>query len=239
MLRTSIILMLFVTLGNKLAAQSWHIGADIGRAYFKYQYKDYGQGYSNEPQANYGLTAQFSAQKTLSNGKFFETGLRFVLYEQYYSTRLYDGTWEQNNPVVFIPALLGYILSQKKIFVSIKGGILLGIMPDQYEADYFAFFHPDPFTTDSITRGTMKRNFTPLFPLVTFDFGVAYRFSPKWKAELRVNGAKGFIKITEFDIYYNDGTGRNDQRAKQWGKGDYASITLGFKYSLRDKKKKG
>lgn len=218
------------------SAQSWQIGADVGRAYFKYNYKDYGQGYSNEPQANYGLTAQFSAKKNLSNGKFFETGLRFVLYEQYYSTRLYDGTWEQNNPVIYIPALLGYSPSEKKICFSMKGGILLGIMPNQYEANYFAFFHSDPFTTDSITRGTMKRNFTPVFPLVTLDFGIGYRFSPRWNADLRVNGARGFIKITEFDIYYNDGTGRNDQRAKQWGKGDYASVTLGLSYSLKDKK---
>ena len=117
MIRKPFFIFFFALIIKNVAAQTWQIGADIGRAYFKYKYKDYGRGYSNEPQANYGLTAQISAQKTLSNGKFFETGLRFVLYEQYY------GTWEQNNPVIFIPALLGYRPGEKKIFFSVKGGI--------------------------------------------------------------------------------------------------------------------
>jgi hypothetical protein len=146
----------FVLVAKINIAQNWKIGADYGRAFFHYQYKDFGKGYSNDPRANYGLTAQISLQKELSYRTLFETGLRFVLYEQYYSTILLGGSWEQNYPVIIIPALWGIKTTKSKVFGSARAGILLGIMPDQYEATYAAFYHANQFSMDSITRGTMK-----------------------------------------------------------------------------------
>lgn len=229
----------FLLIAKITIAQNWKIGAGFGRAYFHYQYKDYGQGYSNAPRANYGLTAQISLQKELSNRRFFETGLKFVLYEQYYTTRLFGGTWEQNYPVIIIPALFGIKTTNSKVFLSARGGLLLGIMPDQYEAKYAAFYHSNPVTTDSITRGIMKRNFTTFFPLLNIELGIGYNIHPGWQVELKTSGVKGFIRITEYDIYYNDGSGSNDQRAKQWGTGDFAAISLGVKYSLKNKSTPG
>jgi hypothetical protein len=78
------------------------------------------------------------------------------------------------------------------------------------------------------THGIMYRNYTPFFPL-------QYRISTSWKAELKLDYGKGFLKISEYDIFYNDGSGKNDQRAGQWGTGDFLGITLGIKYILKDR----
>lgn len=85
----------------------------------------------------------------------------------------------------------------------------------------------------------MKRNFTTFFPLLNIELGIGYNIHPGWQVELKTSGVKGFIRITEYDIYYNDGSGSNDQRAKQWGTGDFAAISLGVKYSLKNKSTPG
>ena len=222
-------------LSGELIAQQFEIGTDFGRAYFIYSFKDYGKGFINEGKINYGMTGGFTLRKNLTEKKFWETGLRFSLYEQYYSTRKYGGAWEQVYPVFYIPALVGY-QSNKKFGFTASGGIILSVMPDQYESDYEAIFiYP---YLDSITRGTMKRNFTPIFPLLNINAGVKYKINSNWQAELKAGYGKGFFKITEYNIYYNDGSGSNDQRAKQWGKGDFASLTLGVKYRLKQKSRK-
>lgn len=96
----------FLLIAKITIAQNWKIGAGFGRAYFHYQYKDYGQGYSNASRANYGLTAQISLQKELSNRRFFETGLKFVLYEQYYTK---DCLEEPGNKIILLLLFLLFL----------------------------------------------------------------------------------------------------------------------------------
>ena len=215
-------------------SQKIEIGIDYGRAYFFYRYKDYGEGFINEPKSNYGFIAGISIQKQISNYNFLETGLRFALYKQYYSTRRHWGAWEQNYSIIQIPALFG-IQSNKKLGYKFSGGMILGFMPDQYEAPYIANYHPDFVTIDSITRGTMKRNFTPIFPMINFNAALTYKFKSNLIAELKAGYGKGFLNVTEYDIYYNDGSGKNDKQAKQWGKGDFASLNFGIKYVFKNK----
>jgi hypothetical protein len=210
-------------------SQKTEIGADYGRAWFFYKYKDYGSGLVKAPESNYGKTASISIRKNITRKRFIETGIGFALYEQYYSTRKYWAAWEQNNPVFFIPALIGW-QSNKKLGWEVNGGVLIGIMPDQYigiyEADYI-------YPRDSITRGTMYRNLHAIFPLLNLNAGIQYRINPDWQVELKISYIEGFLKITEFDFYYNDGSGANDQHGKQWGTGDLASIKLAIRYRLK------
>ena len=63
-------------------------------------------------------------------------------------------------------------------------------------------------------------------------------FNPSIKLSLAATYQKGFLRITQYDIYYNDGSGNNDQRAKQWGTGDFYGMQLGLRYMLRDKEGK-
>lgn len=94
MINVKILTGLLLLLTKVSLAQKFDIGADAGWAYFHYQYKDYGHGYSNAPRANYGLIAGASLTGNLNKKSFIETGLKFVLYEQYYATRLYNTAWE-------------------------------------------------------------------------------------------------------------------------------------------------
>lgn len=234
MIRLRIICVLLFTISFKpICAQKWELGVDAGRAYFQYKYRDEGSGFLNEPNISYGLTAGTNLVRNIGENRFAETGLRFALYQQYYSTRKYLGAWEQTYPVIHIPFLYGIKSKTKKLGYRVSAGFLIGIMPDQYVAEYGATMADINGVLDSVTRGIMYRNFTPIFPLLNLNASLQYRISKKFNADLKVGYGKGFIRISEYDIYYNNGSGINDQNAKQWGKGDFLAMTIGVRYSLR------
>ena len=64
-----------------------------------------------------------------------------------------------------------------------REGILLRFMPKKYEATYAAFYHANQFSMDSITRDTMKRNLTPIFPLLNVETGLGYHILPGWQTD--------------------------------------------------------
>lgn len=214
-------------------AQKLQIGGNYGRAYYFYQYKDDGTGFINEYKPNFHFNAGLFLSKQFKGNLFWETGLRFSYYEQYYSTRKYRSAFEEGYPIIQIPALIGYSNKTKLGFRG-SAGLILGVMPDQFEGEFEAI-HIYPYV-DSIARGTINRNLTPVFPLLNINAGVEYPLTDFLKAELKASYAKGFVTITEYDIYYNDGSGKNDQHARQWGKGDFASLTLGIRYSLKGRR---
>jgi hypothetical protein len=228
-MRTLSLVILFNCSLNSFS-QKIKIGADYGRAYFIYNHKDFGNGLVKAHKSNYNFIAGVSLQKEFKKGLFWETGLRFTMYEQYYSTRKYWGAFEEAFPIIHIPALIG-IEKKSKLGLYAAGGLIIGLMPDQYTAEYESI-HIYPFV-DSITRGVVYRRFTPVFPLLNINAGLQYKIAPSWGAELKASFGKGFIKITEYDIYYNDGSGSNDQRARQWGTGDFYTLSLGVRYSLK------
>jgi hypothetical protein len=101
-----------------------------------------------------------------------------------------------------------------------------------YEAEYVEMLvYP---AVDSITRGTIKRDFTPVFPALTTGLDVSYQVAKRFRIGMAFAYQKGFTKISAYDIYYNDGNGKNDQRAKQYGYGDFYAVQLGIRYALKD-----
>jgi hypothetical protein len=233
MKNTILLLLLIISLSYKTYAQKLQIGSDYGRAYFFYQYRDDGAGFVNEYEPNYHFIAGLSLSKQFKRNLFWETGLRFSYYEQYYSTRKYQSAFEEGYPIIQIPVLIGYSTKAKLGFRG-SAGLILGMMPDQFEGEFKAM-HIYP-QVDSITRGTINRSLTPFFPLLNVNAGMEYVLTDFLKAEIKASYGKGLVKITEYDIYYNDGSGKNDQHACQWGKGDFASLTLGIRYSLKGKR---
>ena len=233
--RISILLTGIFSYKNSVS-QTLQIGADYGRAYFLYKHKDYGTGFINENSLNKSSIARVTLSKSFGKNFFYETGIGFALYQQYYSTRRFKGAYESAYPIIHMPLLFGYN-AEKRISFKGSGGIILGMMPDQYTGEYVVRYRPDNLPVDSITRGEAKRDFASFFPLININAGLKYQLTPAWAAELKGSFGKGFIKITEYDIYYNNGSGSNDQRARQWGTGDFYSVTLGVRYSLKNKSK--
>ena len=90
---------------------------------------------------------------------------------------------------------------------------------------------------DSIARGNIRRDFTPLFPTICLGADVFYSVSESIKIGVGFTSQMGFIKVSEYDIYYNDGSGNNDQHAKQWGKGSFYSFYGGIRYVLKKRQK--
>jgi hypothetical protein len=154
-----------------------------------------------------------------------------TIYEQYYSTRQYIPAFESSFIAGHIVLRAGYsFVKSKKFECRIKAGMSIGIM-GKYEAEYREMLVAP--IVDSISRGFIKRNFISVFPMLTTGVDISYKIANRFKLSLAVNYQKGFSKITEYDIYYNDGNGINDQRAKQWGTGDFYSIQLGLRYLLK------
>lgn len=218
-------------------AQTVEVGGEYGRAYFFYNHRDYGTGLRKSPASNYNFIVGLTLQRNFVSGVYWKTGLNFTLYQQYYSTRKYWGAFEEAYPVILFPALVGHRTSGR-LSLDVNAGLLFCLMPDQYDGEFGAIFLDEFNTVDSITRGDIKRDFIAVFPLLNINAGLRYAITPSWAIELSAGYAKGFVTITEYDIYYNNGSGRNDQRAKQWGKGDFANLSVGLKYSLKQRSKR-
>lgn len=213
--------------------QKFDVSGYYGRFWSPYKFIDYGTGYKNNPASNYNFFPSVAINKYYTKSLSMEGGIFFTLYEQYYGTRKYKLAFESTYGIVHLSVRAGYsLINRKKIECRVKSGISLGIAPDLYEGEYLEMFiFP---IIDSITRGNIKRNFTPIFPMISVGLDFSYKIAKRFKLSAAANYQKGFLKITEYDIYYNDGSGRNDQRAKQWGAGDFYGIQLGLRYMLRD-----
>ncbi|HEX7846116.1 MAG TPA: hypothetical protein VF476_09985 [Chitinophagaceae bacterium] len=176
-----------------------------------------------------------TVSKYYSNKLSGELGVFITLYQQYFGTRKYKAAFASQWGAGHVILRAGYSFIRKQNFeIRAKAGIGLGIAPDMYEGEFREMF-VYPYV-DSISRGTIKRNFTPVFPTVSTGIDLSYKLAKRFKVSLAGNYTKGFVRITEYDIYYNDGSGSNDQRAKQWGTGDFYGIQLGIRYQLRDEK---
>ena len=230
-----ILFLIYFSISTSFVFAQMDIGVYYGRFYSPYHFVDYGSGAKNNPRANYNFFPSVTIDKYYSEKFSIEAGLFFTLYEQYYSTRKYIAAFESSYGAGHITLKAGYsFVKRKKFECRIKGGLGIGVAPDMYKGEYVEMFIY-PFV-DSISRGDIKRNFTPVFPMLSTGVDFSYKISKRFKVSVAANYQKGFIKITEYDIYYNDGSGKNDQRAKQWGTGDFYGIQLGLRYSLRDEK---
>ena len=207
-----------------------------GRFWSPYQYRDYGHGYKNIHAPNRNFLPSVTLNKYYSSDFSMELGVFFTLYQQYYGTRKYDFAFASQYGAGHIVLRAGYsFIRNAKFEARIKGGVGLGIAPDMYEGEYVEMF-VFPYV-DSISRGNIKRNFTPVFPMISTGVDISYTLTKRFKLSLAANYQKGFLKITEYDIYYNDGSGSNDQRAKQWGTGDFYGVQLGLRYGLKNGKR--
>lgn len=231
---TIIFLFLFPSLYT--SGQKTEIGVHYGRAYFQYKHIDDGTGLRKANNSNYHFISGFDLKRNIGTQLFLETGLQFTMYEQYFSTRKYWGAHESAYPVIHIPLTIGY-QTNKRLKLITSAGFILGIAPDQYIGEFRSrFVDLQTMTYDSITRGYTRRDYGSLFPLININLGAGYSINPNWVIEIRGSFAKGFKRITEFDIYYNDGSGSNDQHAMQWGNGDFLSLSLGIKYRIKNSK---
>lgn len=237
MIRILFCYVLFTGLSGNIFSQELDFGAFYGRFYAMYKFKDYGTGFRNLPGSQYTAYPSIRVNRKFGEKISAEGTASFMAYQQYTGTRLYTPGFYSvfNGGNVSFTINYSFINTQK--FESrIKVGMGLGIVPDMYEAAFREMF-VYPYV-DSISRGTIKRNFTPVFPTVSTGVDFSYKVAKRFKVSLAATYQKGFIKITEYDIYYNDGSGSNDQQAKQWGTGDFYGVQLGVRYQLKDEKGK-
>ena len=235
--KTLLLFLLLLSLFTTVAfSQDVDVSAYYGRFWSPYKYKDYGSGFRNASKSNHNFFPSVVVNKYYKNRISAELGIHFTVYEQYYSTRLYWGAFNSTHIAGHIVLRGGYSLIRNTNFeCRLKGGIGLGVS-GLYQWEYTVVaFNP---TIDSVTRGIEKKNFTPVFPMISTGADFSYKISKRFKISIAANYQKGFIKITEYDIYYNDGSGKNDQRARQWGTGDFYGVQLGLRYSLKSKEKK-
>src|SRR3981081_3434993 len=132
------------------------VGIEYGRAFFRYRDYDYGDGFRKQNASNYDLIVGLTYDKEISTNFFWQTGVYFTQYQQYYSTKKYTPAYDQSYPILQIPARIG-------------------IMPDNYIAEYQEILVYPIF--DSMTRGEIKRNYSFIFPLVDLGGGISYRVS--------------------------------------------------------------
>lgn len=219
-----------------LFSQKLDIGIFYGKFYTTYRYKDDGTGYRSTPKSQYSGYPSIGINKQFSKIVSGEATLSFMAYQQYTGTRLYPigffSVFYSGN----ISLTCNYsVMKTEKFETRLKAGVGIGIIPDQYQGTFKeTFAYP---VIDSISRGSIKRDFTPLFPTLCTGIDFSYKIIPRVKINLGVNYQKGFIRITEYDIYYNDGSGNNDQHAKQWGNGSFYAFYAGVRYILNKKKK--
>lgn len=232
-MRTNFMILLILISGFSINAQKLDIGLYIGRFYSIYQYKDYGTGFRNVPASQYSVFPSIVLNKKYSASVSAELRGSFMVYQQYIGTRLYRPNFFSVINGGNISFTTNYsILHSSKIECRMKGGIGIGLVPNMYEGEFIEIFSFPVF--DSISRGNIKRNFTPIFPTLSLGVDISYKIAKRFKLSIAANYQKGFLRITEYDIYYNDGRGSNDQRAKQWGTGDFYGVQLGLRYSLKD-----
>lgn len=212
--------------------QDTDLGVYYGRFWSPFKYIDYGTGFRNQSSSNYNFFPSVALNKYYKPRTSAELCILFTNYQQYFSTRTQFGPYNSSHIVFHLVGRVGYsIVKKSKFETGVKGGIGLGITGLEKWEFTSILTYP---VVDSIARGTDKKNYTPLFPMLSFGIDFSYKLSKRIRLSLASNYQKGFLKISEFDIYYNDGSGYNDQRAKQWGTGDFWGLQLGLRYLLKN-----
>jgi hypothetical protein len=233
-----ILLLVFLFIINlTLRAQKTDIGVFFGRFYTNYKFHDDGTGFRNPASSQYSVFPSFVVNKNYPGLLSAEFRVSFIVYQQYIGTRLYGPNFYSiMNGGNFSVSMNYSFIRTGKIECRIKGGLGLGFFPDTYTGEFIELYYADP-GYDSISRGDIKRDFTPVFPTLSTGMDISYQIAKRFKLSLAASYQKGFFKITEYDIFYNDGSGNNDQHAKQWGNGDFYGVQLGLRYVLTDKAK--
>lgn len=217
---------------KSLLSQETDLGLFYGKFYAVYKFKDDGTGFRNLPKSQDLPFPSITLNKKFSNKTSVEFNISFLVYPQYTGTRLHSLGFYSEFYSINLSVTGNYsVVRSEKFEARIKAGLGLGVLLEQYQGEFTEMFvYP---TVDSISRGTIKRDYTAFFPTLCTGFDLTYKFARKFKAGLRFNYQKGFTKITEYDIYYNDGSGSNDQHAKQWGNGDFYGFQIGLRYMLK------
>lgn len=166
MVKKSIVFTYIMFLGFSSFSQKLDIGIFYGRFYGVYNYKDYGTGFRNLPGSQYNPFPSIVLNKKYSSKISGELRLSFIPFVQYTGTRLYTPGFYSNFNNGNISATINYSFSEtRKSELRIKGGIGLGLSPDGYEGTFIEM-HVFPYI-DSISRGDIKRNFSPIYPTVS------------------------------------------------------------------------
>lgn len=211
------------------------IGLSYGKFYALYQSKDDGTGFRNTPKSQYSGYPAINLNIYFSQRFSGEVTASFLPYQQYIGTRLYTPNFFSVMYSINLSATGNYsIFRSDRIESRVKLGLGLGIIPDQYEGKFMELYW-NGSSFDSIARGGIRRDFTPVFPTICLGADFYYSVSKSFKVGIGFTSQTGFIRITEYDIYYNDGSGNNDQHARQWGKGSFYSFYGGVRYILKKK----
>lgn len=214
--------------------QKSKLGIDVGRAYFSFQHKTYGEGFNPEPGISYSAMGGMVYRRQLKKEWFWETGISYTRYQLYFSTRLQKSAWDDSYPILFLPALVGYEGSRPFSFVG-SAGLLFSIPIEAEAGEFRANFHPDPLSTavDSITRGTYRYGFSAVGMGLQMNGGIRYRFRNIVQVELKASYSQGLTKLLDYDILYNNGSGKNDQHATTTSRGGYWGAWITLFYCLK------
>lgn len=221
----------------KAYSQKFDIGLGYGRLHAIYSSIDYGSGFRKMSRNQYNLYPSIFLNVNLKNRKSIEGILSVLQYGQYTATRLYGPGFFSRFYSINLSCAINYSIVQcPKFEWRIKAGVALSVIPDQYQGEFKEIFLDDQNMVDSISRGHIKRDYTPVAPAITVGSDIAYAIKKRIKLSLLFNYQAGLTKITQYDIFYNDGSGSNDQQAKQWGNGSFWGVQLGVRYVLKNKK---
>lgn len=234
------ILQLFLIIGMAVRAYSQEssIGISYGQFYALYKSKDDGTGFRKTPKSQYSGYPAINFNKSLSKRISGEINLSFLPYQQYIGTRLYTPNFFSVFYSINLSITGNYaIIKTEKLEGRLKAGIGIGLITEQYQGKFKEMFW-NGMSFDSISRGEIRRDFTPVFPTICSGVDVFYNVLKNVKAGIGFSSQIGFARITEYDIFYNDGSGNNDQHARQWGNGSIYSFYAGLRYILRKKNKR-
>lgn len=229
-----LILSLILFFGYRPASsQDSDIGVFYGKFYAIYKFQDHGSGFRNLPGSQYSGYPTVTFNKYFSKNLSGEVGVSFLAYQQYTGTRLFSPGFSSVFYVGNITIMANYgIINNNNFNLRLKGGIGLGIMPDVYLGRFTGTFS-DGSSVDSVSRGFIKRNFRSLFPTFCIGMDFTYKATKRIKLSLKIEYQVGVSKISEYEVYYNDGSGNNDQFARQWGNGTFYGFQLGARYVLK------
>lgn len=232
-MRLFIFLFIFFFCVNSINSQNSDIGLFYGKFYAVYNFNDQGSGFRNLPGSQYSGYPTITFNKNFSKSLSGEVGASFLAFQQYTGTRLYSPGFFSIMYVGNITTTANYaILNKNKFSIRLKGGLGLNIMPDTYIGRFTETFS-NGSSIDSVSRGFIKRDFRSLFATFCTGMDFSFQASKRIKLSFRAEYQIGVNKISEYEIFYNDGNGQNDQFAKQWGNGTFYGFQLGARYILK------
>ena len=237
-MKTMKLLLMFMSFIGSFAlhtnAQISDFGLYQNKLWMPTYFFDDGHGFINEKAHTFNAVPTFVFNKYYPGRVSFEGSISYIPYRQHYSTNKAWSVYSSGSSSWSLGLRACYsILRASFVDARIKGGIYLAIS-GMMKSEYYTYIEYNYNVIDSLTRGTARRDFTPIFPLLSGGLELDFKIAKRIKASIGTNYQKGIIRISELDIYYNNGSGNNDQHAKQWSTGDYYGWQLGIKYLLGD-----